>query len=304
MAADSPVMILLVGMTGAGKTTFASLASGRADLEIGTGLDPCTQDPCAVEFKLRNRTVILIDTPGFDDDARSDVEILESIAKWMVKQGYSKQQPLDGLILLHPIFAANGLDSGTERKRTRILQKILGEDAYRRVVIATTMWGVLNDEEDAQRDIHARWTRGGVWDEFRRGGSTMVRHYNTKESTDRILQSIIDRSDEAGRTQSQIQRDLAKKNVRFRDTAIGEELSDQLDEEICLIQNQLLEHRRERPPDSWRKSRNRAQREMWKEWDDEYSDLVKSLQARQAASKKMNSYLVSVFFIILPTLHI
>ena len=38
---DGKVMIALLGVTGAGKTTFVSLASGRNDLKIGHGVDPC-----------------------------------------------------------------------------------------------------------------------------------------------------------------------------------------------------------------------------------------------------------------------
>lgn len=37
---DTEVKIVLVGVTGAGKSTFASIASGQK-LEIGHGVDPC-----------------------------------------------------------------------------------------------------------------------------------------------------------------------------------------------------------------------------------------------------------------------
>lgn len=35
------ILIALCGVTGAGKTTFVAKASGRKDLEIGYGVDPC-----------------------------------------------------------------------------------------------------------------------------------------------------------------------------------------------------------------------------------------------------------------------
>lgn len=36
------VIIALTGLTGAGKTTFASLVTERRDLEIGHGVNSCT----------------------------------------------------------------------------------------------------------------------------------------------------------------------------------------------------------------------------------------------------------------------
>lgn len=38
---NGKVTIALLGVTGAGKTTFVSVASGRDDLIIGHGVDPC-----------------------------------------------------------------------------------------------------------------------------------------------------------------------------------------------------------------------------------------------------------------------
>ncbi|KAK1752283.1 GTP-binding protein A [Echria macrotheca] len=64
---------------------------------------PGTQEPQAVEFILDDRKIVLVDTPGFDDDKRSDIEILRAIAKWLSSKDARKKRKLDGLILLHPI---------------------------------------------------------------------------------------------------------------------------------------------------------------------------------------------------------
>lgn len=45
---DPRIMIAMVGVTGAGKTTFASHASGRKDLKVGHGVDPCERIPWPV----------------------------------------------------------------------------------------------------------------------------------------------------------------------------------------------------------------------------------------------------------------
>ena len=48
------------------------------------GPESCTAEvKLANEFTLDGRTVILIDTPGFDDTPRSDVDILNVIAAFL-----------------------------------------------------------------------------------------------------------------------------------------------------------------------------------------------------------------------------
>ena len=66
-----------------GSTQFINLASG-SKLRIGTDLESCTSEvQVANEFTLGGRTVTLIDTPGFDDTARSDTDILKMIAGYL-----------------------------------------------------------------------------------------------------------------------------------------------------------------------------------------------------------------------------
>ena len=63
---------------------FINLVSG-SDLGVGEGLESCTN---AVQpgkpFDLDGRKVVLIDTPGFDDTLRSDIDILNAIATFLV----------------------------------------------------------------------------------------------------------------------------------------------------------------------------------------------------------------------------
>jgi Fe-S cluster assembly ATPase SufC len=37
----SDVLIALMGLTGAGKTTFANVALGKSKLQVGHGVNPC-----------------------------------------------------------------------------------------------------------------------------------------------------------------------------------------------------------------------------------------------------------------------
>ena len=58
---------------------FINLASG-SNLPVEMSLEPCTAEvQVANEFTLDGRTVVLIDTPGFDITSRSDTKILKMI---------------------------------------------------------------------------------------------------------------------------------------------------------------------------------------------------------------------------------
>jgi len=133
--------------------TFRALNYQRLGSLTKYGLFIGTQEPKIAPFKLDGRAIDLLDTPGFDDETRSDVEILEQLAKWMAEQGYLKKNQLDGIILLQPITAHRV--GGTERKRTRLLKNILGEDAFNHI-IATTMWEQIKNENHMEERLKGR----------------------------------------------------------------------------------------------------------------------------------------------------
>jgi hypothetical protein len=64
-------------------TQFVNLVSG-SELGVGDGLESCTSvvQP-GKPFILDGRRVVLIDTPGFDDTTRSDVDVLNTIALFL-----------------------------------------------------------------------------------------------------------------------------------------------------------------------------------------------------------------------------
>ena len=62
---------------------FINLASG-SNLAVSEGLKSCTDTvQVAGAFKLDKHPIVLIDTPGFDDTARSDTDVLTMIAAFL-----------------------------------------------------------------------------------------------------------------------------------------------------------------------------------------------------------------------------
>ena len=301
---DRKFMILLMGVTGAGKTTFAARASGQDDLVIGHGLDPCTKDPLEVRFPLDGHNIVLIDTPGFDDDERTDIDILTHIARWLSHRGLlSRDQPLDGLILLHPV-TRNGV-SGMERRRTQLLETILGKDAYKRVTIATTMWGSVKPEHATSLEAEysgapdrrrGRLGEKGIWHNFRREGASVVRHKNDRESAHDIIRSIIKRSEAEGRLPETLLQKEMDNNLGFMGSSLGRQLMEHLEEDIRELEADMLEHCRNEKPVS-RGSRwslgPLKESSKWLDWELERQALERRIQRRQLQLKKLQSLLVS-----------
>ena len=131
--------------------------------------------------------VHLIDTPGFDDTKKKDVEVLRDIAGWLGVT-YKKRILLSGLIYLHPI-SDNRL-RGSALRNLFMFKKLCGPECLRGIVLATTMWGLVNPDDGVKRENQLRST-DDFWGEMEKGGSRVMRHLRTKESAMAILGVII-----------------------------------------------------------------------------------------------------------------
>lgn len=65
-------------------------------------------------MRILDRTIHLIDTPGFDDSVRSDEETLQELAYWLVK-AYERSILLSGIVLLHRITDTGCMGQHSER---------------------------------------------------------------------------------------------------------------------------------------------------------------------------------------------
>ncbi|KAK4208099.1 P-loop containing nucleoside triphosphate hydrolase protein [Rhypophila decipiens] len=185
--ATSDILIAVIGVTGAGKTSFISRATGRQDLLIGYDIDSCTQQVIPVTYSINGRTVTLIDTPGFDDSQRSELSILQLVADYM-ERTYAEGKLLSGIIMMQPLNETRL--TGSERTRTTLFKKLLGEDAYQRVVIAPTMWDHLDDNTARLRESQ-RMQREDVWGDMVSRGAVVVRHSDAVQSATDIVHRFL-----------------------------------------------------------------------------------------------------------------
>ncbi|EAU89193.2 hypothetical protein CC1G_08600 [Coprinopsis cinerea okayama7 len=173
------IIILILGATGTGKSTFANLilGDGRKNEHVPvsqSSLDSCTKDLHLVKLELPveyNRlhnaglnTIVLVDTPGFDnaDESLTDNKIMGLISAMLEKSRrlqVGRPAPLRaGVIWVCDIFSPRGVEE--EKKSIGLLTGRQttgwGADVSERMVFTTTKWEKLKVQSDgctAQTDL-------------------------------------------------------------------------------------------------------------------------------------------------------
>ena len=199
-------VIAVMGPTGAGKSTFIGKLATQS-MRIGHTLTSCkfwcvrvnsypltclflfigTKEPEEIPCKIGDKTVILVDTPGFNDTFRPDTDILASLVDWM-KASYQEMQ-LSGIIYLHDIK----LDRmyGSSLTNLRMFRRLCGDDNLKNVILATTKWSDPPKSEEASREEQL-CSDEEFWGLMIHEGSLVRRFDNTKPSARALVEEILD----------------------------------------------------------------------------------------------------------------
>ncbi|EWC45605.1 hypothetical protein DRE_05166 [Drechslerella stenobrocha 248] len=271
-AKDKEVLIAVMGMTGAGKTTFISKATGIADLKIGHSLESCTSDISLFTTKIDDITVHLVDTPGFSDTYLSDTEVLELIAEYLAK-AYNQDRKLSGIIYLHPISENRMTNSAT--KNLAMFQKLTGENNLKNVVLATSMWDRVTPEEGERRE---RELQQKFWNVMLSYNARTMRYLGSPDSAHDIARLLMDNTP----FYVQLQEEMGK-GKSLRETTAGM----QIVREIILMKEQ---HQREMA--EMKDMINRAQEEKnemaTKALQEHYEGLVARLEQTLRDERSMS----------------
>ncbi|KAF8462588.1 P-loop containing nucleoside triphosphate hydrolase protein [Kalaharituber pfeilii] len=218
-----PIVIAVMGMTGAGKSSFIKKLTGDARITVGHSLNSCTKEvqvaklPDTSEYDIPDshcRQIQLIDTPGFDDTNTSDADILLNLTLWLGmqhKQGFK----LSGLIYLHRI--TDDRIGRTARRNLTMLRDLVGEGNMRNVVLVTTRWENIDPSIGEERENQSLLGSGGFWEPLVQHGASHERYDGTLGRAKEIIGTIIRRSP----TFLRIQEELASGRA-LKDTAAGQ----------------------------------------------------------------------------------
>ncbi|KAF5348461.1 hypothetical protein D9756_009607 [Leucocoprinus leucothites] len=156
---EDDILIAFMGPTGSGKTHYIKLLTGRYDRRFGHTLMPETLDILATRARHSEYgdRVVLVDTPGFGDTDRSDMETLMLISNWLVRT-YKNNIKLSGIIYLHCItdYHMAYLSVGI----LQLFEDLCGDHAAARVIIVSTMWEEMDaNEGNLMEDV----LKNGAW---------------------------------------------------------------------------------------------------------------------------------------------
>ncbi|CAI7632783.1 unnamed protein product [Penicillium palitans] len=142
-----------MGGTGTGKSSFIAEVTGQR-VQIGHDLHSCTAECTSYEYRLDDQnTVTLVDTPGFNDTNRLDLDILKCITTYLTDLQEADIQ-LAGIIYMQRI--TDRRMTGASFLNLQMFQAFCGDKYFPQVVLVTTMWNTIWDNNAAQQELRSR----------------------------------------------------------------------------------------------------------------------------------------------------
>ncbi|EXJ74760.1 uncharacterized protein A1O5_01455 [Cladophialophora psammophila CBS 110553] len=221
-------LFVIMGVTGAGKSTFISLLSEDA-VEVGHGLQSKTKNVTAHRFRCPDgRKAWLVDTPGFDDTGRQNIEILEEFIVSLTKL-YERGGKVSGMIYLHRI--TDPRMGGSALKTLEIFKLLTGASAMPIVRLVTTRWNEFDmigpDLDKAYRLEDQLRTTDKFWATLIRNGAITHRHLGNRESAQEVISSLLARRDPPPKLA--IVMEILDEKRSLLDTAAGRFIADDND---------------------------------------------------------------------------
>lgn len=172
--------------------------------------------------------VRLIDTPGFDDTSRSDIEVLEEIAL-AVNSLENEGVPIAGLLYLHRI--TDRRMSGASLRSLGTFLRVCGEASYGSIIFVTTMWEVQRQSTEStaitQERVSLLETKPEFWGNAIAQGAEVRPHDGSASSARGIIRDVLKRAPEQPILLA-LQVEMAHEGKVLRDTAAGQHLEKDL----------------------------------------------------------------------------
>jgi len=136
-------IILLLGQTGGGKSSIANKITGRSDCKEDNSLHSCTSSLQAVSSKWygSKESVTVVDTPGFLDSERRDVQFLSQITEFL--RNFPKNK-LRNVVVTLPLMETRA--KSTYKDMIDEIELLLGEKAWKQTMFITTLENQLADK--------------------------------------------------------------------------------------------------------------------------------------------------------------
>ncbi|KAK2466546.1 hypothetical protein APHAL10511_001408 [Amanita phalloides] len=288
------VVIVVMGSTGTGKSSFVKLLSGDSRIKIGDSLQSETMDVQLVPFSDCGRNVIIVDTPGFDDSRKdiTDTDVLKKIADFLLTE-YDMRRKLNGFIYLQRI--SDPRFSGQSSRNLKMFRNLCGTKAYQNVVVLTTFWDQLPSEQEGEKREEQLKSR--FFQDFIEGGARFMRHDGTIDNARDVLRYILTLVP----TNVQIQEEIRLEGKVLEDTAAGSVHRGEMEEIIMKHKKQMADLKAEL--DATGASSTSLRREIEEEraktqqelarWETERDDMRKGLDEAMKVQQRLEADVVT-----------
>ncbi|KAF9032556.1 hypothetical protein BJ165DRAFT_1534973 [Panaeolus papilionaceus] len=184
-----PIIYLIMGPTGAGKSAFIEAFAGKSQkLSISKDqLAGYTQTVTAYQLvnvmytgRSTLRLVYLVDTPGFSDSKISEIEVVNMVKKWSEDNSIHYYT---SILYFTPITEIRL--PGSRRRTFKMLKKLLEDSTgHCSLIVTTTMWDTVHNEQTRNRaESNFAQLRDETLKEFVRSPSTdVIKFMNTRNS--------------------------------------------------------------------------------------------------------------------------
>ena len=198
-----------------------------------------TAQPSLYEFSFDGRSAALLDTPGFDDTYKTDAEVLQGVAD-VLAATYKNHMKLSGIVYLQRITDPRLTHGG--RANLAMFRALCGDDPLRKVVLATTFWGEINNMDRAKDHEEELRTTPEYWGSMLSSKATMTRFHDTQESALNILRGLLKNEE---RISLKIQQEMVDQNLDLARTTAGETLDKELSAMAERYARDLEDHKRQ-----------------------------------------------------------
>ena len=254
-------LIIVLGKTGVGKSTFIRAATGL-DVKVGESIMSCNfQNLTNVDiefynllrllkgtaevqiYPIPNSRTFLIDTPGFDDPVQTDTKVLQSIASCLADLYEGLTFPnleitLSGVVYLQSINEPRM--SGSMKKNLRMLASLVGKYNMQHCVLVSSKWK-LEELDSAQRKESELIHNADYWGSLREAGAQIARYKDSRHSALEIIQV----SKRAGFFVPQLTQEYVIEGKELYETAAGQTIDEDTAKILRGHENDLIRLREE-----------------------------------------------------------
>lgn len=178
-------IVLVIGLTGAGKTTFINHVT-NSKLAVGRGMDACTTTSSWAVGKINGVEVAFVDTPGFDDPMKSDAEILIDITNWIGEHLGGKTR-VTAALYLHSILTKKAHGSAT--RNFSLFSSLVGTESMANVGLVTTHWDIATRNDAIHREAHFV---ANSWTLMLANGARIYRLHNDPNSAQSMMVDMLE----------------------------------------------------------------------------------------------------------------